>query len=505
MFVNLCGDPPDYSGLYKLQFASIRSNVNKNHDLFLRFLDDSVNPTTLATMSSADMASEEQRQKDLAMKEENDKQSMLTYEEAPRIRRTHKGEELIDPDNSQFMSESFNVPKPKDLVTDEPLSAQSPTGATPFSPTTAQSPVAASPAIDTSFHNPRRSSSNFNYQDVLSKVKSPDIDQPRTMQSHMNAPTTKTQHDPDIDRLLEDGDEMNYDQMDSTAESRTVWKGRVKMPCNPKPIADFEATARHVAGSDLVGRISLSEIFSTDLVIHGRIPSVSADAYITSLASARSTDVTVMSLIAIPGDQVAAEQFDAIFDYLVPRNRFGVVGEHLHRDNVRDCYIIPLEAGMGEMPDFLDRLDYNVIEQPRPNRLLLVAFVLRWTTPPSGPSQAIATPGGTHVPMRAPQAGPAMSPSDTLQPTQPPPPSPFSHQIPQNPYDSSAQQKNPGQELAKSILGEMYHSPVAQQILIHHKWEIPPELLHNMKAIMDSHPAAQMELGVFQNVLNGGT
>src|SRR6266704_6729240 len=65
-------------------------------------------------MSSEDMASEDKQREYAALREENDKQVVLVEEKGPRIRKTHKGEELIDDDNqaNRGAEESvFTVPE----------------------------------------------------------------------------------------------------------------------------------------------------------------------------------------------------------------------------------------------------------------------------------------------------------------------------------------------------------------------------------------------------------
>jgi hypothetical protein len=99
MYLNICGGSGEPNEPYKLQLRTILFNVKKNPSLRDRLLVGSLSPNTLSTMSTQDMASEELQQKDAEIKREAEKQHIIVQEQGPRIRRTHKGEELVEDDN----------------------------------------------------------------------------------------------------------------------------------------------------------------------------------------------------------------------------------------------------------------------------------------------------------------------------------------------------------------------------------------------------------------------
>lgn len=507
LFTNQAGSPPDFSGTYRQQLLQIIFNVAKNATLLQRLLAGSLSPDELSTMSSDEMASEELQQKMAEMKKEAEKQSILVQDEGPRIRRTHKGEELIDDQNEQITSESLTSAVPmrhRDSIMSDGVddkdnqTAMSPTanGAGGFA-------VPPTPTLD------RRSSSNFDIQNVWSNVQSSGNDNSRRA-SQPTAPRTtpaapKGESDADIDRLLEDDDNdsepYSPSEFHQTNSAKTIWTGRVDMPNSSGSVAAFDATAHHVAGADLAGRVpSLSSIFPTTMTLCGRIESKRADSYLCSLSAARSTDVSVASVEPVSRGHGQAE-FDKLFTYLSDRGRFGVLDEKQSRDNVRDSYFIPLEAGAVDMPEFLQRLEYNAIEQPRPQRMLLIVFVLKWKSPPSSAqgtpthaANAVATGTSAMSPIVA-NVGKTRSPSFGQAAAAQQARSSLSNQLPTNPYAPSDPDR------ARTILGPYFDSPVAREITSQ-SVDMPAELLQNLRRVFDEHPEAQNNMAAFTAALN---
>jgi len=89
---------PD-SESYIAQCRTIGYNLKSNQELSNSLLVKTITPLALAGMTSDDMATRELKQETAAMKAKADKQSILIAEEGPRIRKTHKGEELVGGDD----------------------------------------------------------------------------------------------------------------------------------------------------------------------------------------------------------------------------------------------------------------------------------------------------------------------------------------------------------------------------------------------------------------------
>jgi len=389
MFLNYAAETKNFSGAYKGQFIAIQSNVVKNVSLLHRLLDGTLSADELAKMSTDDMASEELQEQIQKMKAETDKQSILVQEEAtgPRVRRTHKGDEFVEDQNSLATEHTSTMPVPS--RSDSTSNVQSPTipqGASRGSPM--QIDTAPSGNADSTA---RRSSSNFNLGNVWSSVQSPVGASARALKdSHKRASigahralsnvVNKQEHDEDIDRLLKDeADDDVLSPEEEAAIGSTLWRGLVDMPSAGGTIAKFQASAHHVAGNDLFLRpISLPNIFPPSLTLLGRIAADKADEYLLSLAMAHNTDVTICRIVPDADSPNAQSEFDKLHHYFLSRQRWGVVSEADRPENISDCYLIPLEAGAGAMPTSVDNLAYSIIEQPRPTAMFLLAIVTKW-------------------------------------------------------------------------------------------------------------------------------
>ncbi|KAJ8603410.1 hypothetical protein MRB53_042177 [Persea americana] len=208
------GSPPDLSGMYKTQLRALMFNVPKNPTLMMRLLSNSLSPEELAEMTSDEMASAELQKQMAAMKEEADKQATLIKEEGPRIRRTHKGEELVGEASNQ-MAEAPPVAETPGL------DGNNDSTVTVLSPLESEHKVATSPHAD-DVHDSRHSdfksadvlerkpSANFDIGNVWSNVQAPALDhngrqpQPRRQPSsglqNANRSPAANNQDADIDR-----------------------------------------------------------------------------------------------------------------------------------------------------------------------------------------------------------------------------------------------------------------------------------------------------------------
>jgi hypothetical protein len=193
--------------------------------------------------------------------------------------------------------------------------------------------------------------------------------------------------DEEIDQLLKDEDAESppYSPKDYQNDG-LVWHGRVSM----NPMAEFTASARHVGGADLSGRIPWSQLVPSMLVIDGRIDIQLASNYLCGLRFSNSTDVSVISVSA-PESPGARLQFDTLFNYFVERKRYGVIAKH-PLPAVKDTYIIPIEAGSSKRPEFIELLENNALDDPIPDRLLLVVFVVKTSDHSSSTPSTQPTP-----------------------------------------------------------------------------------------------------------------
>ncbi|KAE8151392.1 transcription factor S-II, central domain-containing protein [Aspergillus avenaceus] len=478
MYENLCGGSGETTEPYKAQLRTILFNVKKNPSLRDRLLVGSLLPDTLSKMSSQDMASEELQQKDAEIKREAERQHIIVQDQGPRIRRTHKGEELIEDENQNIASEPVFSAAPRRSLAEGSPSSQSPgpqqssgEGEGPRKPgkqhksdTKPTDGIAHDQHFPPRAHSPGGTDHDQVFPEVATHIRQP-------------LPAKRAQADAEIDQLLKDDepDSPPYSPKDYHDEGN-VWRGKVIM----NPISEFTSSAKHVGGADLSGRIPWNQLIPSTLLVDGRIAVELASEYLCNLRFSASTDVSV---ICINRPEMSKERtgFDKLFNYFQDRKRYGVVGKH-PLTAVKDTYLIPIEAGSTKKPEFIELLENNSLEDPTPERVLLVVFAVK--TGESNPSSV--------QPSQEPMSSASPATVGAVTPQQPqfmtPGPRPVSQITPApsnfdaTPYGSQSQFQSQqfapyqspapqyqtpvtGFAAAVQVLGTQASSPAIQQLL----------------------------------------
>ena len=542
LYMNFWGHGENPNPPYGEKLRTILHNVKDNSNLRSRLLKGSLSPHDLTNMSSLEMARKELQEETAQIMKQNEKQHVLVQEEGPRMRRTHKGDELIV-DESQHMTSNEPTQSAPRRHQHADGQAESPEEMSPRSPNAVELPhdIGKSPTSPTSTNitNPLRVDTNrtrpkppperrrstasnaFNMDSVWSSVDSPSTHRPIPIpNTPAAAPGPGAKADPEIDHLLkDDDDEEPYSPMDYEMEPGTVWRGSVVMPT----IAEFKGSARHVAGADLHDIFPWEQLMPPVLTVEGRIPVDRASDYLCGLRYSKTTDVCVVA-VAPAEHQADREQFDKLFAYFTSRARYGVVGRSPVA-NVRDVYVVPLEAGDAKKPDFIELLQDASVENDRPQRLLLVTYVIKTRTdaapPPGGatatlPSAAAAiatttmTPSGNAMSPLNPQTGFAPPPSsNTNAPNLHPHPSQESQQsFPQQQQPHSPPQgtttttgmpsaQKTGMEAARLVLGpDLVQAPTVGQLLASAPETSEAQWL-GIRQVLEAEPAARNDWGVF--------
>ena len=539
VYLNFWGQGGKPSAIYGEKFRAILHNVKANKELRNDLLNGTLSPNDLSKMSPADMASKELQEKKAEMMKEAEKQHVLIQEEGPRMRRTHKGEELIEDDSNMadVADAGFTAPvirkRPSEI--DTSLKQGSPEAPMPQSPAAVElpetfsstTPVANQPlTIDTSAPPQvsagleRKSSSNFNIQDVWSGVKGPDHGSrhvPRPSESAIT-PIQQTsgpgvQADAEIDQLLKDeepDDEEPYSPAEYTTEpGAPIWHGKMSMA----GIASFNAVGKYVAGADLSSSLPWHRLIPSALMIEGRIDIDRASEYLCGLRWSSTTDVVVVS-VTPSEDSENVTQFDKLFRYFTERKRYGVIGKS-SVPAVKDTYIVPLEAGMSKKADFVELLEYCIIEDPTPERMLLLTFVVKSNNSPSAQqtprpldASSIASPiGPNHSAMsshpgfqNSPGPGytanaPIVHPHHQVYGNSP------NNQV-QHPYMPPHHQSyHPtGRDAARQVLGDWAEASVVSELLA----EAPNSGVAEFEVIrgmFESVPATRSDLNMLKQML----
>lgn len=546
VYLNFWGQSGKPSEQYSDKFRAILHNVKANSELRDRLLSGSLSPNDFSKMSRDDMASKELQEKKAEMMKEAEKQHTLIQEDGPRMRRTHKGEELIEDEShmADVADSAFSAPviRKRASQIDTSVKQGSPEAPTPQSPAAVEVPEsigAGSPVVDQPLKidtsappqppaapDRKSSNNNFNIQDVWSGVKGPDPDAQRSRQVSrpsesavtpvQQTPGAGVQADAEIDQLLKDeepDDEEPYSPADYTAEpGSAIWHGTMAMA----GIASFNGSAKYVAGADLSGHLPWNTLIPSSLTIEGRIDIDRASEYLCGLRWSNTTDVVV---VAVTPAEVAENigQFNKLFHYFTERKRYGVIGKSTV-STVKDTYVVPLESGVSKKPDFVELLEHCTIEDPTPERMLLLTFVVKGSNSPttaqtprhldaSSIASPIAANHGPH-PLGL-QPGFQNSPTPAM-PFPPPdaqhlPPytnSPTQHQSqypPQQPHFP-----NPGatgMDAARQVLGEDVEAPVIAELLAENPNTTAQEFGY-IAEFFRNVPPTRTDLGLLKGMLS---
>ena len=545
IYLNFWGHGGEPSSQYAEKLRMVLHNVKANPALRGRVLSGSLSPNDLSKMTSNDMASKELQENIAEMKKEVEKQHMLVQEEGPRIRRTHKGDELITDDSNTGGTESifasvtsrrrdseFEGTAPRH-VSPRAMSPQSPNivelpGDVSYSGT-AGSPSTSTPlSVDTkipprpSIATERKPSSNFNIQNVWSSIDTPDPEKQNAHQPiHQQRPSVITteqfsapyvQSDPDIDKLLKDEEpeEEEYSPMDFEGDPGTIWRGNLTMAS----IASFAGSAKHVAGGDLSGVYSWSQLLPSTLAIDGRIDIEKASSYLCGLQWSKTTEVTVIAIT--PEDTIDDQvQFKKLFSYFTERNKYGVISKS-SVNAIRDTYVVPLEAGTGKKPDFVELLQHCTIEDPRPSRALLVAYVIKMNTnvtPSAQETPRLTDQGVLPSPLGAPVHGqfsnaPGMNfPGPHMSPVTPYTASSYGNPFPTGQlqefsptFNGNSSSSPTGIEAAKQVLGGLASLPVVTDLL-NQVPNIGVVEFGVIKDVFDQVPASRNNIDMLMSIL----
>ncbi|TVY33251.1 Transcription factor [Lachnellula subtilissima] len=422
---------------YVKQARSVAFNIKVNQELCNGLLTRTLTPSALAVMSSDDMASKQLKAETAEMKARADKQSiMITDNDGPRVRRTHKGDEIVEDDNFAVPDDRMSTARRRSMLDPNAEMASrsrenSPGGdevelpeniddhrshddirshVVPRQPLTVETKQS---------HPPTRKASgqssfdiNRDINRVVKSVQSPVGTQHiRRPSVNNNAPPVNGPGvDPEIDKLLQDDDGNEsppYSPAEYNSDPEIVWRGTVIMDS----IAKFPAVAKHIGGADLSSKTPWDDILQKDLRVAGRIDQEKANEYLCSLRYSQPTDIVIVAVT--PTGETASQGYQDLFNYFHSKNRYGVL-TNKGIGNIRDTYLVPVPASPGSLPDFVINLEGHKIPEERPEPMILVTLVIRSDVQPETQhnfeAQSPSIMGHPQRQMSLSGAAPAMSP-----------------------------------------------------------------------------------------------
>lgn len=519
---------------YSKQARALFNNIKHNQELCNGLLTKTLAPSHLAVMTTDDMASKELKRETAEMKARSDKQSIMITEDGPRVRRTHKGDEIIEGDDFAVPTETTTSTTTRRRFSSDPgteISPQSREGSAARDEVELPHDIDSSRphdahalpkqplSVETKHQNqPRKQSSHsdFDINKVFSSVQqSPTGASPSHARRPSNAPPVGgAGYDPDIDKLLadEDGNESPpYSPAEYDSDPSIIWRGVVTMDS----IAKFPAAARHVGGADLTRSstpLQWSDILQKELRIAGRIDQEKANEYLCSLRYSPPTDVVIVNVT--PTGEAASRGFKEMFDYFHSKNRYGVL-TNKGVGNIRDTYLVPVAPSPANLPDFIVNLEGHKLPENRTEPIIVIALVIRNEWNPQmlksydGAAEARSPSLQSHSSrqMSISGTGPQMSPIASQTPafaseTPSQSPHPLS-QLSQEDLQRRQQQKidqRQGEETAAMILGEFVHAPTVGFLMPQAfqmralEWEV-------IRSILESDERARSDLQHLSQVL----
>ncbi|KAI5807439.1 transcription factor S-II, central domain-containing protein [Peziza echinospora] len=409
LYLELWNQHSQPTSQYKLKARGIGLNLPKNPLLQSRLLKGEVTPERLVQMKPEEMASKEFQLLAEQVRRESELQNTIVAEETgPRIRRTHKGEEIVgdDIDHSNGSDEPvYSASRgTTDHVMEDPPSAQRSRAGTPSiedshmsPPQTAQAynedashsgSAPQTPRTPVSAKTPINSGRQFSMENVWSNINTPENDHIQRPASRPPPPQLlsirqqpKLAIDADIDKLLaeEDHDMENetppYSPSELTFSDTVVpvWRGRFSMVL----VANFSARANYLGGPQNAHHtLPLNDLLASIVQVDGRIAIDRATEYLCGQKFSSTNEIVVLSIE--PEDNLestALGEFNKLFNYFQRKERYGVIGKPPHKA-VKDCYVVPIDT-RDDMPDFFETLPNHLLEQsPRKKRVFAVVFVL---------------------------------------------------------------------------------------------------------------------------------
>ena len=384
---------PGYGAEYKNKFRSISFNLKdaKNSALRERVLNGSLSPSELVHLSNEELANQELRAQAEKIREQGVANSVLKVQEGPRIRRTHKGEEIV--------GDEISAISPGDAVASLPFARKEEMSPAvdegPTSPPSAGSPRERSPSpksprspaepMDEDTTPERKGSASFDISSVWTHLRSPTSEKGPSDAVDLDVlPEELPQNqidDPDIDRLLGDDEEGGnsppysptaYDLPDTSAHVSPIWSGTIAMPS----VAHFNAQARFVGGPHTVTELPWSDILAPNLVLDGRIAIESTTKYLKAQRLSSTKHIVVVQID--PADDSQKDLHNKLFQYFHDKKKYGVLKNE--SPIVRDAYLIPLGADE-PIPEQIELMDSHEIPRTRTEPTLLVILVIHKIIP----------------------------------------------------------------------------------------------------------------------------
>ncbi|KAG4302997.1 hypothetical protein PCK1_000663 [Pneumocystis canis] len=345
---------------YKERFRSLHFNLkdDKNPQLRTRVIFGDIMPQDLIHMTSEEMANSEIQLLAESIRAQSTKNSVLKQTETLRIRKTHKGEEIIGD------QEISGIPIQQKIETHIPYSLKQ------------QNDIEES---QTKLLVPSQSSNSIDEKTiVIQKMHESELEKNKDQNDEKNL-------------MSKDSNTPPYSPSYNIVETNIVhpvWSGKLFM----LSVTEFNAIATHVAGPSIFPARSWSEILQDKIIIDGRISVDKSTEYLCHQRFSSTKQLIVISFK--PQSKEMQSSFEKLYHYFYSRKRYGVLKPTTSA--VKDAYLIPLSP-TDPLPEFIQLMDdVHISEEKRTEKYILGIFVVNKISNTIPPVNKISyTPQGT--------------------------------------------------------------------------------------------------------------
>ncbi|RDW27655.1 transcription factor BYE1 [Yarrowia lipolytica] len=329
---------PEIGSNYRDKFRTLSFNLrdSKNETLRIRVMTGQVTPQTLVAMSSEEMMNPELQKLAEEVRAEAIRDTVLVVDEAPRLRRTHKGEEIVGEYEEYIdnVDQALKMEKQRDGDGKEAAESRNQIERA------VRDIEGANGEADSKTSNSPKESSN---SPIVPKWKR-DIDLAQGESDHEHDHDHNSDHEDKVNGILGDvsreAREAETDDWTTISEAPFVWTGTV-------PMAGLDKTscAAFSLGSSSVHfnpNVSWGSVFyaSKPLTIEGRLDKSKADPYLSKVLGAGTRDVAAFCLLPSDSSESDREAYYKLYEYFHSRSKYGVI--HNRSTLVKDAYLIPL-------------------------------------------------------------------------------------------------------------------------------------------------------------------
>lgn len=373
----------DVGPKYREKFRSLSFNLKdeKNPDLRKRVVNGELAPDHIVELSTEEMLNPELQKLKENVRKESIRETVLKPDDMPRVKRTHKGEEMVEGEEKYQEEQFFGVMghendrnrEERERERSRSRSHSRSRSMSPFQDHTISNRSASdskSPTSSVSTTTVKRDPWDT-ADDILASPQHDDDQEEQGLESHNVSDDEFADIIGSSDNDTKNGSTVPPVKVEARSPSFNPWAGQLTMP----EIATIQASSFHF--NSLGTNVSPDQLWPAivppqeHLVVEGRLDSRRAIEYLYSVRASR--DIITMVILPQP---VSVEEYSTLFAYFHARGKFGVI--HHDLPAVKDSYLIPISR-LDPVPDYLGlspTQSESLKQMTAQREILLAAYVV---------------------------------------------------------------------------------------------------------------------------------